>query len=102
MDALLSRGRIMTIETACMTKVAGLLLGYSLVMGQRQVDLFKDPVRILEGELITFCPADRRGIRKRRPSIIWAVDIVPDLHGPLPEVRTHDARGKLLHFLRVT
>jgi len=99
MDALLSRRRIVTIETASVADVACLLLGHCLVAGERNIDLFKDPVRILEGELITFCPADRQGIRKRRPSIIRAVDIVPDLHRPLPEVRSHNARRKLFHFL---
>jgi hypothetical protein len=102
MDSLLSRRRIVTIETACVAEVACFLLGYRLVAGKRKIDLFQYPVRILKGEFITFSPADRPGVRERRTSIIRAVDIVPDLHRPLPEVRAHDARRKLLHFLRMT
>jgi hypothetical protein len=102
MNALLSRRRIVTVETSGVADVACFLLGNGLIAGKRQIYLFKDPVRILEGEFITFCPADRPGVRERRASIIRSVDIIPDLHRPLPEVRAHDARGKLFDFLRVT
>jgi hypothetical protein len=101
-DTLLSRRGIVAIETTCVADIACLLLGYRLIAGKRKIDLFKNPVRIFEGECITFCPADRLGVRERRPSIIRAVDIIPDLHRSLPEVRAHDARGKLLHFFRMT
>ena len=82
-----------------MADVAGLLLGDRLLMRKRQIDLFHDLLCVLEGELVSFCPADRLGVCKRWPSIIRAVDIVPDPHGPLPEVRAHDARAELLHLV---
>ena len=69
--------------------------------GQRQIDLFDDLLGIFEGEPVAFRPADRLGVRERRPSIIRAVDIVPDPHGALPEVRAHDARVELLHLVRM-
>lgn len=98
MDTLLLRGRVVAVEAACVADVAGLLFGYRLLAGEREIDLFNDLFCILEGELISFCPADRLGIRKRRPSIIRAVLIIPDPHGSLPEVRAHDARTELFHF----
>ena len=102
MDTPFSRWRIMTIETASMTDVACLLLGYCLVVGKWKIDLFKNSVRIHKGEFIAFSSADRQGVRKRRSSIIRAVDIVPDVHRSLPKVRAHNTRGELFHFLGMT
>ncbi len=81
-----------------MADVAGLLLGNSLFIGEREIDLFDDLFGVFEREFVAFCPADRLGVRKGRPSVVWAVDVGPYSHGALPQVRTHYARGKLLHL----
>jgi hypothetical protein len=47
-----------------MADIACLLFGYCLFMRERKVDLLFDLFRVLEGEPITFCPADRRGVCK--------------------------------------
>ncbi len=85
-----------------MAEVAGLLLGYSLIVRKRKIDLFYDLLCIFEREPVTFRPADRLGVRKGRPSIIRSMDIVPGPHGALSEVRAHDARTELFYFFRVT
>jgi hypothetical protein len=63
-----------------MTDIARLLLRDGLFAVQRFVDLCHDLLGIFEGEPVAFRPADRLGVRERRPSIIWAVNIVPDAH----------------------
>ena len=77
----------MAVEAAGMADVAGLLLGDRLIVRKREIDLLDDLLCIFEGEPVAFRPADRLGVRKGRPSIIRAVNIVPDPHGALPEVR---------------
>jgi len=47
-----------------MADVARLLLGYCLLMREREVDLPHDPFGVLEGEPVSLCPADRLGICK--------------------------------------
>lgn len=101
MDSTLTRRRVVAVKTAGMADVACLLLGNCLFVGKRLVDLITDPLSIFEGEFVAFRPADRLGVRKRRPSIIRAVTIVPDPHGPLSIVRCHDARLELLHLFRM-
>ena len=91
--------RIVTVEAARVAEIAGLLLGDRLIMRKGLVDLFDDLCGVLEGELVAFSPADRQGVRKGRPSIVRAVDIVPRPHGPLAEVRAHDARVELRHLV---
>ena len=86
MDALLAGGGVMTIKTAGMTDVACLLLGDCLLMRERNIDLLNDLLCILEGEPVSLRPADRLGVREGRPSIIRAVNVVPDTHGALPKV----------------
>ncbi len=81
-----------------MADVAGLLLGYCLFMREREVDLLHDLFGVLEGEPIAFCPADRLGVCEGGSSVVRSVDIIPDAHGALAEVRTHHACGKLLHL----
>lgn len=76
----------MTIKTAGMADVAGLLLCDRLLMREREIYLLNDPFGILEGEPVSLRPADRLGVREGRPSIIRAVNVVPDTHGALPEV----------------
>jgi hypothetical protein len=83
-------------------EVAGLLLGYRLVVRDWLIDLVDDLFGVLEGESVAFSPADRQGICKGRPSIIRAVDIVPRPHGALAEVRAHDARVELRHLVGMT
>jgi len=53
---------VMAVQAAGMAEVAGLLLRYRLLAGERLVDLVKDLRGVLEGEFVSFCPADRRGI----------------------------------------
>jgi hypothetical protein len=91
----------MAIKAAGMADVARLLLRYRLLVAQRQIDLIDDQLSILEGEPVTFRPADRLGVREGRPSVIRPVNIVPDAHGALPEVQTHIARRELLHLFRM-
>ena len=98
---LLARGGIVAVEAARMADVARLLLGDRLLMRERMVDLLDYLFRIFEEEPVSFRPADRLGVRKGRPSIIRAVDVVPGPHGALPEVRAHHARRELLHFFGV-
>jgi hypothetical protein len=86
------------VKTASVADVARLLLGYCLFMSKREVDLLHDLFGVLEGEPIAFRPADRLGICEGGPSVVRAVDIVPDAHGALAEVRSHHACGKLLHL----
>ena len=76
----------MTIKTAGMADVACLLLGDRLLMRERKIDLLYDLLGILEGEPVSYRPADRLGVREGRPSIIRAVNVVPDTHGALPKV----------------
>jgi hypothetical protein len=101
MRAALARGRVVAIKAAGVADVARLLLRYRLLVAQRQIDLIDDQLSIFEGEPVTFRPADRLGVREGRPSVIRAVNIVPDAHGALPEVRTHIARRELLHLFRM-
>ena len=89
----------MAVEATGVAKVAGLLFGYGLLLRKRLIDLLHDLLRVLEGEAVSVCPADRRGVCKGGPSIIGPVNIVPDPHGPLPEVCTHDAGAELLHLV---
>ena len=98
-SALLPRGRVMAVQASRVADVARLLLRDRLVVREREIDLLDDLFGVLEGEPVAFRPADRLGVRKGRPSIIRAVNIVPDPHGALPEVRAHDARGKLFDLL---
>jgi len=92
----------MTVKTAGMADVACLLLGNRLIVRQGEVDFGNDFFRVFEGESVTFCPADRLGVRKGRSSIIRAVYVVPRPHGTLTEVRPHHARVELLPFLGMT
>jgi len=101
MHPLLTRGRIVTVKTTRMAKIACLLLGDRLLTRKREIDLFDDLFCIFEGEPVSFRPADRPGVREGRPSIIRAVDIVPRAHGALPEIRCHDAGVELLHLIRM-
>jgi hypothetical protein len=89
----------MAVQASRVADIARLLLRDRLLVRQRVIDLIRNFLGVLEGEPVSFRPADRLGVRKGRPSIIRAVNIVPDPHGALPEVRAHDARGKLLYFL---
>ena len=98
MYPLLARGCVVAVEASGVANVAGLLLGNRLLARKGKVDLLYDLLCIFEGEPVAFRPADRLGVRKGRPSVIRAVDIVPRSHGTLPEVRAHDARGELFHF----
>ena len=98
MRSLLARGCVVAVETAGVANIAGLLLSDRLLARKRKIDLLDDFLCIFEGELVAFRPADRLGVRKGRPSIIRAVNVVPGPHGSLPEVRAHHARTKLLYF----
>ncbi len=102
MDALLAGGRIMAIKASGMANIARLLFSDRLIAAERLVDLLNDLLGVFEGELVAFCPADRRGVCERRPSIIRAVDAVPHARGALPKVRGHNAGVELLQFLRMT
>jgi hypothetical protein len=102
MHSLLARGCIVAVKAARMADIACLLLGHCLFMGHREIDLLNDLLRIFEGEPVSFRPADRLGVREGRTSVVRSVNIVPDLHGPLPEVRAHDTCVELLHLIRVT
>jgi hypothetical protein len=84
-----------------MADITRFLLGDRLFMRERMIDLLDDLFRIFEGEPAAFRPADRPGVRKGRPSIIRAVDVVPGPHGALPEVRAHHACRELLHLFGV-
>lgn len=86
MHPLLARGRIVAIKTTHMANIACLLLGDRLFMRKREIDLLNDPFCVFEGEPVSFRPADRLGVREGRPSIIRAVNIVPDAHGALTEI----------------
>ena len=85
-NAPLPRGRVVAVEASRVADIACLLLRDRLLMGEREIDLFDDPFGVLEGEPVSLSPADRPGVRERRPSVIRAVNIVPNLHGALPEV----------------
>jgi hypothetical protein len=89
----------MAVQASRVADVARLLLRDRLLARQRVIDLVYNFFGVLEGEAISFRPADRLGVREGRPSIIRTVNIVPDPHGALPEVRAHDARGELLDLL---
>ncbi len=54
----------MAVEAARVAYVAGLLLRHGLLIRQRQIDLLDDLFRVLEGEPVTFRPADRQGVRE--------------------------------------
>ena len=92
---------VVTVEAACVTEVAGLLLGDRLVVRDWLIDLIDDLFGVLEGEPVAFSPADRQGICKGGPSIIRAVDIVPGPHGALSKIGAHHARVELRHLVRM-
>ena len=91
----------MAVEAACMADVARFLFRNRLLMGKGVIDLLDDLLSILEGEPAAFRPADRRGVREGRASVIRAVNIVPNPHGALTEVRAHHARCELFHLFRM-
>jgi hypothetical protein len=91
----------MAVQAAGMTDIARLLLRNGLLAIQRFVDLIHDLLGIFKGEPVAFRPADRLGVRERRPSIVRAMHIVPGPHGALPEIRAHDARIELFHLVRM-
>ncbi len=84
-----------------MAYIACFLLGNRLIVRQRKVNFGNDLFSIFGGEPVTFRPADRLGIRKGWPSIIWTMNIVPRPHGTLTKVCTHHAGIELFHFLGV-
>jgi hypothetical protein len=62
MAPALSRRGVVAVKATRVADVARLLLGYCLFMSQRKVDLFDDPAGVLEGESVSFRPADRLGV----------------------------------------
>ena len=102
MTSPFDRRRVVTVEASRVAEIAGFLFRNRLLMGKWLAELLGDLLRVIEGELVAFSPADRQGICERRPSIIRAMAVVPDPHGSLTKVRAHDAGVELRHLVRMT